>query len=72
MTGQELKSSRTALGIKTIADLARVLNKPYRTVQDWESGRRRVDPMVEAVLFLLTKYNGAIAALRARAQFIRK
>lgn len=37
MTANELKTARLALGLNR-AELARQLDTPYRTYQDWEAG----------------------------------
>lgn len=39
MTPEEIKNFRARLGLSR-ADLARRLPVPYRTLEDWEAGRR--------------------------------
>ena len=49
MTLQELKEKRQKLGL-TQAELARQLNTPFRTYQDWELGNRRIPGILTIAL----------------------
>lgn len=51
MTAEELRASRQAAGLtmKSAAELSRT---PYRTWQDWETGKRRVPGIAGAWLEL--------------------
>jgi DNA-binding transcriptional regulator YiaG len=49
MTGQELKSFYTGLGLSQIAFAAK-LHVTTRTIQHWESGKIAVPPFVADVL----------------------
>ena len=52
MTPEEFKKARYALGLKQ-TELALALETPYRTVQDWESGRNRIPGVAAVALRLL-------------------
>ncbi|HEY6837978.1 MAG TPA: helix-turn-helix domain-containing protein [Geobacteraceae bacterium] len=52
MTPEEFKNARRALGMKQ-TELALALETPYRTVQDWESGRNRIPGIAAVALRLL-------------------
>ncbi len=52
MTAEEFKKARFALGMKQ-TELAMALETPYRTVQDWETGRNRIPGVAAVALRLL-------------------
>ena len=54
MTNSQLKQARLALGL-SIAEMAKALNTPYRTYQDWELGNRRVPGIVAVAVEALKK-----------------
>ena len=49
MTPTELKSFRARLGLNR-AELGRLLPVPYRTLEDWEAGRRRPSTLLARAL----------------------
>jgi len=54
MTPGELRQRRRDLGL-TQAEMARRLNTPRRTYQNWEEGARRIPGIVEAALRCLAE-----------------
>jgi len=56
MTPEQINVARKRQGL-SIADLARVLRTPYRTVQDWCSGARPVPGVAVVALGLLEQKN---------------
>ncbi len=54
MTSKELKKIRNDLGMTQKA-LAEALNTPFRTLQDWEYGKRRIPGILEITLECLKK-----------------
>jgi DNA-binding transcriptional regulator YiaG len=51
MTGEELRAARRLAGL-TMKQAAELSHTPYRTWQDWETGKRRVPGIAEAWLDL--------------------
>lgn len=51
MTGEELREARQAAGL-TMKQAAELSCTPYRTWQDWETGKRRVPGIAGAWLEL--------------------
>ena len=49
MKQQELIEAKLKLGLN-IKEFAEALNTPYRTVQDWLAGRRRIPGIVKIAL----------------------
>lgn len=60
MTPAEIVVAREALGVDSMAEMARVLKTPYRTYQDWERGVARPPSMLELTfkLLLIRKLGG--------------
>lgn len=54
MTGEELRKARCKAGL-TMKQAAELSGTPYRTWQDWETGRRRCARIALAWLELLAK-----------------
>ena len=54
MTNTEFKESRLLLGL-SLAELARRLNTPYRTVQSWEYGERSIPGIVGVAMRTIIK-----------------
>lgn len=52
MTGESLKNARMTLGL-SVSELARQLDTPYRTYQDWEAGRNRIPGITKVAVALL-------------------
>lgn len=56
MTGDELRTARQAAGL-TMKSAAELSGTPYRTWQDWETGKRRVPGIAGAWLTLYANQN---------------
>ena len=54
MTSAELEIAQDALGLGP-SDMARALNTPLRTYQDWLAGVNRIPGVVEVAVTLLTE-----------------
>lgn len=54
MTPEQLAAARRALGMNR-AEMARTLRTPYRTYQDWESGKRPIPGVVAVAMDLLVE-----------------
>jgi DNA-binding transcriptional regulator YiaG len=59
MTREELKKIRDDLGMTQKA-LSEALNTPFRTLQDWEYGKRRIPGILEIALACLKKKGGEV------------
>jgi DNA-binding transcriptional regulator YiaG len=57
MTAEELKKARKRLGL-TQKKMAKELNTPYRTYQDWERKQRRVPGMCDIAIPCIVKTLG--------------
>lgn len=44
-----IEEARTAAGL-SMAEMSRIMEIPYRTIQDWESGKRKCPPYVERLV----------------------
>ena len=60
MLPAEIIAARGALGVDSMAEMARILKTPYRTYQDWETGIARPPAMLELTfkLLLIRKLGG--------------
>lgn len=56
MQPNEIIAAREGLDITTKAEMARILDTPYRTYQDWELGNSRPPAMLKAVFGFLLIY----------------
>ena len=54
MNPKELNEARLTLGLN-IKQFAKALNTPYRTVQDWLSGARRIPGIVDVAIKAIKK-----------------
>lgn len=52
MKADELQKARMAMGL-SVSELAKVLETPYRTYQDWEAGRNRIPGVAKVAVALL-------------------
>jgi DNA-binding transcriptional regulator YiaG len=52
MEKEELTAARAKLGLN-MAEMAMVLKTPYRTYQDWETGKRRIPGICACAVELL-------------------
>lgn len=44
-----IEEARKAAGLSR-AEMSRIMEIPYRTIQDWESGKRKCPPYVERLV----------------------
>ena len=65
MTPEEIKKIRLAVAPSQAA-MARALNVPYRTYQDWEAGQRNPSGLLTALLYLLSIRPGLYDLLAGR------
>ena len=57
MSENKIKTARIAAGLN-IKELADLLHAPYRTVQDWNAGKRQPSDWIEALIIAEIERNG--------------
>jgi len=61
-----LKLAQDSLGFDSASEMARVINTPLRTYQDWLAGRSRIPGVVEvAVTLLQDRVNWSMEKIKA-------